>query len=211
MNQRTRKMVGIGVLTAIVVVLQCIAAFIKPTGIFSITLSLIPMVVGAALYGWKAGAWLGFVFGAMVLITGDAAAFLAVDVPGTIVTVLVKGTLAGALAGIVYLKVRKLGKKVCEKRAEKGLKEKKNFWNIFSAVLAGLVCPIVNTGIFLIGCNIFFYDTISGWGSAAGYENAGTYLILGMVGVNFIIEVVVNMVLTPTITQIVGIVRREGK
>lgn len=32
------------------------------------TLTLVPIVVGAALYGPRAGAWLGFVFGAVVLI-----------------------------------------------------------------------------------------------------------------------------------------------
>ena len=88
---------GIGLLTAIVVVLQAMAVAIR-FGVFNITLVLVPIVVGAALYGWKAGAWLGFVFGVVVLFT-DAGAFLAVNVPGTIITCILKGALAGAAAG----------------------------------------------------------------------------------------------------------------
>ena len=77
-----------GLLTAIVVVLQAMAIAIR-FGVFNITLVLVPIVVGAALYGWKAGAWLGFVFGVVVLFT-DAGAFLAINIPGTIITVLLK-------------------------------------------------------------------------------------------------------------------------
>ncbi|MCI7690841.1 MAG: ECF transporter S component, partial [Oscillospiraceae bacterium] len=94
----TSTIVGIGLLTAIVVVLQFVSMALR-FGTFSITLTLVPIVVGAALYGWKTGAWLGLVFGVAVLLTGDAAAFLAINIPGTIATVLVKGTMAGLCAG----------------------------------------------------------------------------------------------------------------
>ena len=94
MNSKTKKIVGIGLFTAIVMVLQFLGGSIR-FGVFSISLVLLPIVVGAAVYGWQAGAWLGFVFGVAVLLSGDAAAFLAVDVIGTILTVLVKGTEIG--------------------------------------------------------------------------------------------------------------------
>ncbi len=90
----TRTLVGTALFTAIVVVLQFLGAFIR-FGPFSISLVLVPIVVGAALYGAGAGAWLGFVFGLVVLLSGDAAAFLVVNPLGTILTVLVKGTMAG--------------------------------------------------------------------------------------------------------------------
>ena len=47
MNQKTKKMVGVGLLTAIVVVLQSLAVII-PVGIFNLNLVLVPIVVGAA-------------------------------------------------------------------------------------------------------------------------------------------------------------------
>ena len=100
MREKTRALVGTGILTAIVAVLQALSVGIK-FGPFSVTFVLIPIVVGAALYGYKSGAWLGFVFGAVVLFT-DAAAFMAINVPGTIITCLSKGILAGLCAGLFY-------------------------------------------------------------------------------------------------------------
>jgi len=98
-NNNTQKIVGLGLFTAIVIVLQLMGSFIR-FGTFSISLVLVPVVIGAALYGAGAGAWLGFVFGVVVLLSGDAAAFLGVNALGTILTVLVKGTLAGLLSGL---------------------------------------------------------------------------------------------------------------
>lgn len=190
MEQKTKKMVGVGLFTAIVVVLQALAVIIRPTGFFNISLVLVPIVVGAALYGYKVGAWLGFVFGAIVIFT-DSAAFLAISVPGTVVTVFAKGILAGLIAGLVYL-----------------LLEKKN--QFLAVIASAIVCPIVNTGVFLIGCYVFFLDTINGWAAAAGYESAGTYLIMVIVGVNFLIEMGVNIVLSSVIMRLIKIGKKNG-
>ena len=93
-SEKIHKMVGTGVLTAVVIVVYLLTMGIS-VGPFNITFALIPIVVGAALYGWATGGWLGLVFGAMVLFTGGANAFLVINVPGTIITVLVKGAAAG--------------------------------------------------------------------------------------------------------------------
>lgn len=185
MSNTTKKIVGVGLFTAIVVVLQVLAVVIRPAGVFNISLVLVPIVVGAAMYGYKAGAWLGFVFGVVVLLT-DASAFLAVNVPGTIITCILKGALAGLVSGLVYLAL-----------------EKKN--QIVAVFVSAIVCPIVNTGVFLLGCRIFFMDTINTWSAAAGYENAGAYMILGLVGVNFLIEMAINIVLSSVIVKIISI------
>jgi len=183
--------VGLGVLTAIVIILQALALNIR-FGVFSITLVLVPIIVGAALYGYKAGAWLGLVFGTIVLLTGDAAPFLAVNAPGTVFTVLAKGILAGLIAGLVYTAAAK-----------------KNA--LLAAILAGIVAPVVNTGIFLIGCRLFFYDTIQGWASAAGFENAAAYMFVGLAGVNFLVELVINLALAAAVVQIVKIAKKSHK
>lgn len=187
-TRTTQTVVGLGVLTAIVIILQALALNIR-FGVFSITLVLVPIIVGAALYGYKAGAWLGLVFGVVVLFT-DAGAFLAVNAPGTIVTCIAKGVLAGLAAGAVYT-----------------LASKKN--QLFAAILAGIVAPVTNTGIFLIGCRLFFYETIQGWASAAGFENAGAYMFLGLAGINFIVELAINLVLAAAIVQIVRLVKKN--
>lgn len=191
MNKNTKKIVGVALFTAIVVVLQLLGSFIR-FGPFSISLVLIPIVVGTALYGVGAGAWLGLVFGVTVLASGDASAFLAVNVPGTIITVLVKGIACGALAGLVYKLI-----------------EKKNKYA--ATICAAITAPIVNTGVFLLGCVIFFMPTIEGWAAAAGVASAGTYMITGLAGLNFIAEFVVNIVLSPIIVRIINIGKKEIK
>lgn len=184
----TNTIVGLGLLTAIIIVLQTVAKAI-PVGVFSITLVLVPIIVGAALYGVKAGAWLGFVFGVVVLIT-DAHAFLQINIPGTVVTCIAKGMLAGVAAAAVY----------------KLLSPKSN---LVAVIMAGLVSPIVNTAVFLLGCILFFLDTIAGWGLEAGFGNVYTYLITAFVGVNFLIEAAINLVLSTTIVTIIKIATKK--
>ena len=102
----TETMVLGAILTALVVVLQMMGSFIR-FGMFSISLVLVPIVIGASIGGAKLGAWLGGVFGIVVLLSGDAAAFLAINVPGTIITVMVKGAMSGLAAGLVYNLLKK--------------------------------------------------------------------------------------------------------
>lgn len=185
-------MVGVALLTAIVVVLQLVGSFIR-FGQFSVSLVLIPIVVGTALYGWKGGSWLGLVFGITVLVSGDAALFLNVNVAGTIITVLLKGVLAGLVSGLVY----------------KALEEKNQYLGV---VAAAVVCPLINTGIFLLGCLVFFMDTIRQMAEGAGFgSEVGTFMIVGLVGLNFVFELVVNMVLSPVIVRVVNIGKKEIK
>ena len=191
MTKNTKTLVGTALLTALVVVLQALSLVIPPIGPFRISLVLIPIVVGAAMYGYKAGAWLGAVFGVVVLLT-DAGAFLAINVIGTIVTCVLKGAVAGLMAGIVY-----------------SLVEKKN--RTVAVIVAAIVTPIVNTGLFLLGCSIFFMDTITQWAAGAGFESAGAYMIGGLVGFNFLIEMAVNIVLNPVIIRILDIVKKPSK
>jgi uncharacterized membrane protein len=185
MNMKTKNMVGIGLFTAIVMVLQFLGGGIK-FGMFSISLVLLPIVVGAAIYGWKAGACLGFAFGAAVLLSGDAAAFLVIDPLATVLVVLVKGTACGFFAGLVYKLFSKIN-------------------SVFAVFAAAIVCPVVNTGVFLLGCQLFFLETVAEWGAAMGYENVGAYMFLGLAGINFLIELCVNLILAPVIVRLIKI------
>ena len=177
-----RNMTLTAMFTAVVILLQFVGSFIK-FGTFSVSLVLLPIVVGAALCGPMAGMWLGLVFGVTVLLSGDAAFFLTYSVPGTIITVILKGMLCGLCAGLVYRAL-----------------EKKN--KILASVAAAIVCPIVNTGVFLCGCLIFFMDAV---GTLAEDMNAYLYLIVGFVGGNFIFELLINSILSPVIVRVIGI------
>lgn len=184
----TGTLVLAAVLTALVILLQFMGAFIR-FGPFSISLVLIPIVIGAATCGVKIGAWLGFVFGAVVLLSGDAAAFLAVHIPGTILTVFAKGIACGLAAGFVYR-----------------LLEKKNRY--LAVIAAAVTCPVVNTGVFLLGCLLFFFETVQAWGAAAGFPNAGAYMLLALVGGNFLFELGTNILLSPAIVRLLHLTKK---
>ena len=115
MNQNTKtlkkvqKLTLIALLTALVVILQILGGFIR-IGTFSVSLVLVPIVLGAALLGPWAGGWLGLVFGTVVLLNGDATAFFAVNVFGTVLTVLLKGAACGFAAGLTYKLLAKYNK-----------------------------------------------------------------------------------------------------
>ena len=187
----TEKLVLLALLTAMVAVLAYFGGFIKIGGLASISLTLIPVVIGATLCGPLAGAWLGGVAGAIFFATPDAAFWLGLSIPGTIITVVVKGILSGLCAGLVY--------KLLEK------------FNRYLAVIASaIVCPIVNTGIFLLGSVIFFMDTVNA-GATAEAMSAGAYLIVFFVGLNFVFELIVNIALSPAIVRLLDIAKKKIK
>ena len=189
-RKNTKKLTYLAILSALVIILQILAIFLRTVG-FAPSLVLVPVVLGAALFGPSAGAWLGFVFGMAVLISGDAAAFLSINAFGTVATVLLKGTAAGYLSGVIYKLFEKINKTLA----------------VFAAAI---VCPLVNTGIFLLGSLVFFLDTIKMWAEGAGFgANWGAYMIIGLVGTNFLFELALNVILSPTVVRLLGIVKKN--
>lgn len=187
----TLRMTRLAILTAIVGVLSYFGGFIKIGGLASISLTLVPVVLGAALLGPRAGAWLGAVSGAVFFLTADAAFWLNLSIFGTILTVMVKGTLAGLLAGLAYR-----------------LLEKKN---LFAALLtAAAICPIINTGIFLLGCLVFFFDAVKEMAGAAD-SSVFAFLIVVFVGLNFVFELLLNLLLTPALQRIITAIAPKKK
>ncbi len=192
--KKTETLVGLGLLTAIVVVLQALSVGVK-LGIFNVTFVLIPIIVGAALYGWKAGAWLGFVFGLVVLVSGQAAGFMTLNPAGTIITVLLKGILAGLAAGVVYTLIAK-------KNTPKT--------DFAAVVVSGIVAPVVNTGVYILGCLLFFTTVITA-GAAENGVNAWVYIFTFMVGGNFPLELGINLVLASAVVYIIKLAKKMIK
>jgi len=188
----TYRLTALGILTAIIIVLQIISTFVK-FGPFSITLALIPIVIGAAMFGAAAGAYLGAVFSVVVLLM----CVFGADIGGAMVwnanplmcavLVMLKGTLAGFEAGVHYRALESSNKYV-------------------ATVTAALMSPLVNTGIFVLGMMIFFKDTLTAW---AGGSDILYYIIFVMTGVNFLVEVGVNMLLCPVVVKIMDVVKKR--
>ncbi len=172
-----KRMAVIAMLMALIVVLQFVSGMIPPIGGFTISLVLIPIVIGAAVYGPSAGALLGATFGVIVLInciTGtDAGGHMVFQASPVLCAVVVvgKGLLAGLASGWVY----------------RLLKNKNAF---IAMLLAAIVCPIVNTGTFLACMALFFADVLAVW--AGGSDILG-YMLSGIVLVNFVPELIINI------------------
>jgi uncharacterized membrane protein len=176
--------------TALVAVLSYFGGFVKIGRLASVSLTLIPVVLGAALNGPIAGAWLGAVSGAVFFMTGDAAFWLSLSIPGTIITVMIKGIASGLLAGLAYRMLEK-------------------FNRYLAVIVSAVVCPVVNTGIFLLGCLLFFMDAVNS-GAAAEGMGTGAYLIIFFVGLNFVFELLLNVLISPAILRVINIKKKQN-
>ena len=185
----TERLVLTGVMTAIIVIIQIMAIYTRAIlPIFALNLTLIPIVIGAARGGYVTGAWLGFVSGLAVLISGDAASFMSFHMFGTILTVLVKGALSGLAGAVVYKLLEKTNK-------------------YLAVIVAAIVTPIVNTGVFLLGCLAFFMPLIREWAGAG--NSTFEFIFLTLIGINFVIEIAINLVLCPTTIKLLNIRKKS--
>ncbi len=191
------KLAGTAILAALVMILQFFVVI--PVGAFNITLTLVPIIIGAILFGAGSGAILGFVFGGVVaiqVVTGAAGALstlMFTEYPFiTIFLCILKGTMAGLLPGIIHSAMSKT-----------------NF-NKLGTILSAISAPLVNTGIFVAGLYIFYSSVINGFivdnGLATTYADMTKFVFVGIVGVNFLIEFAVNVLMIPAIFQISNVI-----
>ena len=199
MQSKTLRLVQLGLLSGLIILLQLYLVIPLP-GSLTLSLVLVPIVVGAVLYGPGAGALLGGVFGTVVsvmAIQGQLGLLTNMMVAHnpllTVLVCMLKGVAAGLVAGFIA--------KLFQKRRFVGI------------LLAAASAPLVNTGIFLAGMlTVFkgvmldFADQIGMGGTSALY-----FAIVVLVGVNFIIEFGANLVLSPAIASIVNAIKKIGR
>ena len=99
---------------------------------------------------------------------------------------MLKGTLCGFVSGLIY-----------------EILAKKN--RIVAVISAAVVCPIINTGIFLLGCLVFFMPTIKGW---AGDGDLLSFMIFGLGLINFPVELGFNLILSPVIVRLLKLTKK---
>lgn len=181
----TQKLALLALFTAIVAVLQMMGIAIR-FGVFAVSMVGVPVIIGGALIGPAAGAWLGLVFGVTVLLSGDAALFFAWNPAATVAIVLLKGTLAGLAAGVLY---RLIGKKS----------------GFLAALAAAVAYPVVNTGVFFLGCLLFFMEDCIQFAANLGVTGSGPAVIMSVfIGFNFFFELGLDLVLCPVIVRIIN-------
>ena len=188
-NDSVKKITGIAILIAIEIVFQVIGNFITfPAGV-SINLSLIPVALGAILFGPWAGAMLGLINGILVLFAPSTQAIFFDFAPvGTVITCLTKCTAAGLVSGFVFKAI-----------------EKKNF--LVGAIVASLVVPIINTGIFALCALTIMVKAIENLNTEG--INTFRFVFLIVITWNFLLEFTITTVLSPTIAKITKIITKE--
>ncbi len=193
--RKTKVLTGMAILSALVVILTLLGNIIR-IGPFSVTLSLTPIIVGAAVFGPEVGAMLGAVFGIVVLISGlagwDGGAtmlLLSQNAFATVLICMVKGILAGWVSGLVY--------KAAVKKSEK-----------LAVVLAGITAPVVNTGVFIALMLVFFMSVLELWSSGQTLLN---YILIVLTGFNFLVELAINMILASAITTVIKYVKTDAQ
>ncbi|MCI9263199.1 MAG: ECF transporter S component [Oscillospiraceae bacterium] len=184
-RRNTQRLALLALLTAIVAVLQMLGIAIR-FGVFAVSMVGVPVIIGGALLGPLAGAWLGLVFGVTVLLSGDATLFFAWDPAATVLIVLLKGVLAGLAAGGSY--------QLLGRRSGFG-----------AALAAALAYPLVNTGVFFLGCMLFFLDNCVQFAANLGVTGSGPMVVMStFIGFNFFFELGLDLVLCPVIVRIIN-------
>ena len=169
-----RMIVGTALLVAIEVVLQLISV-VLPTAV-NLNLALVVITIGAILYGPVVGGFLGFVNGVVILLSPNTVTvFMSISPVGTVITCLLKTTIAGALAGLLY---KLIGKK----------------HDVIGSVVASITVPLINTMMFALFTQFFFLDGL-------GLGNFGQIFTV-LIGINFLFEIVTNTVISPSLYQV---------
>ena len=188
-----KRITGIAVLLALVIVLQAFGGTIA-IGAVQLNFTLIPIVLGAILFGPLIGAFLGLACGVVVLIQvvmGMVPFYVLIwtnDPFVTTLTCIVKTTVAGFVAGLVF----------------KWLSDKNGLLAVF---LASGIVPVINTLLFIVGC-LFMTDSVH---VMAGEQNVLAFILVGIVTFNFFIEFAINLIVAPALHRVIGIIDKQFK
>ena len=169
-------MVGTAMLAALIFIFQIIGNYVSIAGI-SINLALIPIAIGAILYGPWSGLLLGAINGVCVL--PGSGLFLGISPFWTVFCCLLKTGLAGFAAGWLF----------------KLFKGKLLIPGMF---VCSLIVPVINTGIFSLFALTIFRSGLEAYFSVDHSEFV-SFLFLALIGVNFIFEIVSIIILSPSI------------
>ncbi len=194
----TRDITGTAILLALVIVLQVLGGTIS-IGAVQLNFTLIPIVLGAVLFGKWSGLLLGFACGVVILIQvimGLAPFYAVIWTYTPVVTVftcIVKTSVAGFVAGLLY----------------EWLSKKNSLVALF---VASGIAPVINTSLFIVGCLCMSKSiTIFQESIHMGGMNVLVFILVGIVTFNFFIELAINLVVSPALHRVIGVVEKQFK
>ena len=198
-KKNTLKLVQLALLSGLIILLQLYFVIPLP-GSLTLSLVLVPIVVGAVLFGAGSGALLGGVFGVLVAIMAIQGQLglltnmmVAYNPLMTMLICILKGVGAGFVPGLIAKAFKK--------------------YRFAGILLAAAAAPIVNTGIFVLGMLTVFKGVMMDFAGQIGMGGTSAlyFAVVVLVGVNFIIEFAANLILSPAIASIVKAVKKIGR
>ncbi len=187
-QNKTVKLTVLAALSAIVAVISFIP--LKTMGL-EITFSMVPIAVGAILYGPVAGAVLGCVFGIVSFLqcfgySQFGALLLSESAFYTFLVCVPTRVLAGFITGAVASGMKKGNKAVNELRF----------------VVCSLIAPILNTVFFMSTLVALFYkgETIQNFVYILGAANPFIFVIL-FVGINGLVEIIAGFIVAYPVSR----------
>ena len=193
----TKTIVITGLLLAIEVVFQTLGNYIQfPFMPANINLTLVTIVLAAVWCGPVSAMILGFFNGIMALFSPSTIAiFMPINPAATVLVCLLKCTIAGLVASLIYRAFNKINR-IAGMTA--------------GVILASIAVPVINTGLFSVGALIWFRPFLES-GVSNDCPNIGAYLIFGVIGLNFILELVTTVVVSPAAAAIVLTRRNQAE
>lgn len=188
---------------ALLIAVICVIAFVplKTLGL-EITLTMVPVAVGATLFGPATGLLLGTVFGVVSFLqclgfSPFGASLLSIDPFLTFLVCVPTRAAAGLLTGMTA------------SLAKKALTNDRR--HTVAYVLGSVVAPILNTVLFMTVLCLCFYQTelVQGFCDTLGATNPVTFILL-FVGINGLVEIIAGIVLALPLTKAMSKVVRQA-
>lgn len=190
----SRTIAELSLFIAIILIMKLSGLSSIPVGPLNMTLTMVPIAIGAMLMGPFAGAVLGFVYGLTSLydaVTGASVMtgiFFQLSPIHTVILCVVLRTLVGALTGWLFLFLRKF--------------DHKKTWSYFAG---GLAAPVFNTLLFMGYIVLVFYHTdfIQERVSALGASGPLMFVIL-TVGIQGLVEAATGLIIGGAVAKSVA-------
>lgn len=190
-HKNIRMLTHICFLVAIQLILSFTPLGYIPLGFIRITTVHIPVIIGAIMYGYKAGAFLGFTFGLTSFVNNTINLTITsfvftpfYNLPGKThgsIASLIVCFLPRIMVGISSCFIFNLIKKISKN-------------NMISLSIAGIIGSITNTVLVMCGIYMFFGNDYS-IAIGQSFDSLFSYIIITIIGFNGVIEAIVAGIL----------------
>ena len=200
-RQKILKMVELAIFIAIILVMKLTGLSSIPVGPLVMTLTMVPIAIGAMLLGPVEGAVLGFVYGctsfydAVIAASPMSGFFFQTSPVHTFILCVVTRTLVGLLTGVIFAILKKI--------------DRKRVWCYFAG---GLLAPMLNTILFMGYIVMVFYKTeyVQNLVSSLKAPNPLMFVIL-LVGTQGLIEWATGLLIGGSVAKGVAAALKRDK